>query len=100
MGSEEDYEGPPVQVRVTESAGPWSPEYLAIEKLVGYLTGVLSAEHRAGLAHAPPMQVVDLAIQIIESGRKLTIVTYELLEPRLRALIRMVAAEQEPGDGT
>jgi hypothetical protein len=78
----------------------FSPEYLAIEKLVGYLTSVLQEPHRAGLAHATPMGVVDMAIRIIEDGRKLTLATFEALEPRLRKMIREITAESEPRDGT
>ncbi len=93
-----------IDVKVIEPAGPWSepkplrdlnsPEYLAIEKLAGYLTGVLRGELAAGMAHRTPMETVDLAIQIIESSRKLTVATYEALEPRLRQLIRQIADEE------
>lgn len=106
-GSEELYEGVPVQVRVTEPAGPWSPalrelaspEWIAIAKLADYLSRSLQDKHTTGVEGATPMEVVDLAIQTIESGRRLAVATYEQLEPRLREMIRRIAAEQEPRDG-
>lgn len=91
MGSEELYKGVPVQVALRELA---SPEWTAIAKLAGYLTDTLQDRYKAELDKATPMDVVDLAIQIIESSRKLTVATYEALEPRLREMLRRIATEE------
>lgn len=92
------------QTRVHEPQGPWapphqlrdltSPEYLAIEKLVGWLANNTVIP---GLAHLTQGQIIDIVIQILESSRKLTMVTYESLEPRMRKLIRQVLDEEAAG---